>query len=63
MVDINELLEIISSLSGSASIDEIASTYAKKYKMPVSLVPKWIVNSKSDKNYKVRDILYSTGDR
>lgn len=23
----------------------------------------WIVNSKSDKNYKVRDILYSTGDR
>lgn len=45
MSDINELLEIISSLGGSASIDEIASAYAKKYKMPVSLVSKSVIAS------------------
>ena len=45
MNEITELLEIISSLGGSASIDEIASIYAKKHKMPVSLVPKSIIAS------------------
>lgn len=51
MNDINELLAIISSLGGSASIDEIASAYAKKYKMPVSLVSKNVVASTLS-NYK-----------
>lgn len=45
MNDIKELLEIISSLGGSASIDEIASAYAKRYKMPASLVSKSVIAS------------------
>lgn len=45
MSNINELLEIISSLGGSASIDEIASAYAKRYKMPASLVSKSVIAS------------------
>lgn len=51
MNDINELLEIITSLSDSASIDEIASTYAMKHKMPVSLVSKSVI-SDTLLNYK-----------
>lgn len=43
MNDIKELMEIISSIGGSATIDEIATAYAKRYKMPVSLVPKNVI--------------------
>lgn len=45
MNDLKELLEIISSLGGSASIDEIAFAYAKRYKMPASLVSKSVIAS------------------
>ena len=45
MNDIKEFLEIISLLGGSASIDEIASAYAKRYKMPTSLVSKSVIAS------------------
>jgi len=43
--DIKELLEIISALGGTASVDEIAFTYAKMYKMPASLVSKSVIAS------------------
>lgn len=43
MNDINELLDIIASLGGSASINEITSAYAKKYKMPKSLISKGVI--------------------
>lgn len=51
MNNLSELLEIISSLGGSGSTDEIAAAYAKKHKMPVSLVQKSVIDSTLS-NYK-----------
>lgn len=45
MNDIKEILDIIEALGGSATVDEIAADYAKRYKMPASLVSKGVIAS------------------
>ena len=62
MNDIAELLDIISSLGGAASIDDITSAYAKKHKMPVSLIPKGILESTLSPNSTLVRFNRGTGE-
>lgn len=39
----DELLQIIESVGGKATLDEIRKVYAQRYKMPMSLTPRFAI--------------------
>lgn len=39
----DDLLQIIDSMGGKATLNEIATAYSMKYKMPISLVPRFAI--------------------
>lgn len=59
----DELLQIITFLGGKATLNEIATAYSMKYKMPISLTPRFAFQEWLSDCPKVIYVNFITGNK